>query len=102
MNELQKLIKYLEEHNYNIEVNHVCPYTIDGKDDPEIPTQVIVYGLHHRKLWDAVLNDLSLGNKLGLIEVMGDISDVRYDDVEGFLTADDIITRLEKRDVKNK
>ena len=43
--------------------------------------------------WDAVCNDMSYGHELGLLEVMGSIS-ADPDDVEGWLTADDILARL--------
>lgn len=44
--------------------------------------------------WDAVCNDMSYGHEQGLLEVMGSIS-VNPDDVEGWLTADDILARLQ-------
>lgn len=43
--------------------------------------------------WDAVCNDMSYGHECGLLEVMGSIS-ADPDDVEGWLTADDILARL--------
>lgn len=43
--------------------------------------------------WDAVCNDMSYGHEQGLLEVMGSISN-RPNDVEGWLTAEDILARL--------
>ena len=46
--------------------------------------------------WDAVCHDGSYGHEEGLLEVMGDpVCKNEYDDVEGWLTAEDILKRLE-------
>lgn len=47
--------------------------------------------------WDVVCHDGSYGFEQGLLEIMGSIVDPNCGDtVEGYLTADDIIERLEK------
>lgn len=45
--------------------------------------------------WDAVCHDFSYGHEDGLLEIMGKIVQNEYDDVEGWLTADEILERLE-------
>ena len=45
--------------------------------------------------WDAVCHDGSYGHEEGLLEVMGTTCQNEYDDVEGWLTADEILKRLE-------
>ena len=44
--------------------------------------------------WDAVCHDSSYGHENGLIEVMGTVCRSEDDDVEGWLTADEILSRL--------
>lgn len=44
-------------------------------------------------LWDAICHRGSYGHEEGLIEVMGIVSDYE-DDVEGYLTAEEILSRL--------
>lgn len=44
--------------------------------------------------WDAVCHDWSYGGKEGLLEIMGVIVENDADEVEGWLTADDILARL--------
>ena len=56
--------------------------------------QIIAYKNGVRS-WDAVCHSGSYGHELGLIEIMGDIVDAKYDDVEGYLTADDILRRID-------
>lgn len=57
--------------------------------------QIIVYNSNHEREWDASCNYGSLGYEQGLLEVMGE-KVVRCDDCfEGYLTADEIIKRLE-------
>ena len=45
--------------------------------------------------WDAICHDGSYGHQEGLLEIMGSIVKIDYDDVEGWLTADEILNRLE-------
>lgn len=44
--------------------------------------------------WDAICHPGSYGYENGLIEVMGSISENGENDVEGYLTADEIINRI--------
>lgn len=89
MNELNKLGKYLKEHGYEYE-------RIDKENDPwgYDRHQIIVYK-NGEKQWDAICHRGSYGYDEGLLEIMGNIVENTDDTVEGWLTADDIIKRLE-------
>jgi hypothetical protein len=60
-----------------------CPYDISG--------ELI-------RKWDAVCHDGSYGHEVGKLEIMGDLVDKTKtdDDVEGLLTAEEILERLDK------
>ena len=81
MTELEKLKKYLDEHNYKSEWNDVC-----GRTD-----QIVVYGPCNIRSWDVVSHEYSYGGKDGLLELYGE----PCNDVIGWLTADDVIKILE-------
>lgn len=92
MSELDKLEAYLKEHGYKYE-------RIDEENE-HFPTisrhQIIVYDEDENRVFDAICNPGSYGFEEGLLEVMGSRV-VRSDDsVEGWLTADEIIKRLEE------
>lgn len=61
--------------------------------------QIIVKNDIEKLLWDAVCNDISYGHEAGLLEIMGDklvdLNKTCGDTVEGFLTADEILERLD-------
>lgn len=61
--------------------------------------QIIVYDEDGYRIWDAVCTKYSYGHERGLLEIMGDIVDGRRmgDSVEGWLTAQDVIDRVEGR-----
>ena len=44
--------------------------------------------------WDAICHKGSIGHEDGLLEIMGSIVESEYDDVEGCLTAEEILARL--------
>ena len=85
-NEIGKLTAYLMSKNYNVRMNIVH----DG-------FQVEVLDDQNERIWDAICHSGSYGHEEGLIEIMGE-SVVRneFDDVEGWLTAADVIERLEE------
>lgn len=92
MSELDKLEKYLQEHN--------IPY--ERIDDAEKGImdrhQILVMDKDGCEIWDAVCHFGSYGYKQGLLEIMGTL--VRPEDrdsVVGWLTAEDIIRRIEGR-----
>lgn len=92
MSELDKLEKYLKKHGYE--------YTredFDGIPPYGSKHQIIVYKDGERT-WDAVCQPGSYGYNEGLLEIMGDIvwHDIDGDSVRGWLTADDVIARIER------
>lgn len=91
MSELDKLEAYLKEHGYE--------YTredVDGKPYTDVH-QIVVYK-NGQRLWDAICHYGSYGYKEGLLEIYGSIvwEDIDDDDVCGWLTADDVIARIER------
>lgn len=125
--ELRKLKKYLEGHNipHSVVDRRFVP-TDDGKGFQAMVTipqtvldsvfmppwgyQIIVWqdaaptdtrewGNPSLRAWDAICGYGSYGNEEGLLEVMGNpvILPSDGDTVAGWLTADDVITRLEGR-----
>lgn len=96
MSELDKLTKYLKDNHYRyvrideppVKVNEYL--TMDRR-------QVIVYDSNGKTQWDAICHRGSYGYEDGLLEIMGSITN---EDVEGWLTANDIIARLEKADAR--
>lgn len=84
--EINKLVHYLADKEMNYELHE----TFNGYI-------VIVYDEEGERSWDAICHDGSYGHELGLLEVMGQtvVRDT-YDTVEGYLTANDIIKRLEE------
>ena len=91
LRELNKLERYLRANGYNYE-------RID-KEGTFDRHQIIVYDRRtgEEYLWDAICHFGSYGGDEGLLEIMGTINENDYDDVEGWLTAKDIIKKLEKR-----
>lgn len=92
MSELDKLEKYLKEHGYEYK-------RIDTERTPLTTErhQVIVYN-NGEWFWDAICQPGSYGYKEGLLEIMGYIVwyDIDDDSVRGWLTADDVIARIER------
>lgn len=96
MSELDKLEKYLILNRYRyrrIEETNISE--IMGEDIGR--KQIIVYK-NGRRSWDAICHYGSYGFEEGLLEIMGDIVDVEKDGdgVVGWLTAQDVINRLEE------
>jgi len=83
--EFFKLVDYLTRNQYIYEVSI-------QKDN----YQVTVRNKLGSYVWDATCNPISYGHKDGLLEIAGRIVESTTDGVEGYLTADDIISRLEK------
>lgn len=97
MSELDKLEEYLKAHG--------CEY--DRYDNDTIwddaghliilnRHQIVVYHDGDRS-WDAICQYGSFGYKEGLLEIYGDIvwADIDGDSVAGWLTAQDVINRIE-------
>lgn len=89
MTELDKLEKYLKEKGYNYERKKSNIGIHSG-------AQIIVYNEKGDRQWDAICNWASYGHEKGLLEIMGSIVKPGGDSVEGWLTAEDIIKRLEE------
>lgn len=92
MSELDKLEKYLKEHNIPYErIDDFKMGLIDRH-------QILVMDKDGCEIWDAICHFGSYGYKQGLLEIMGTL--VRPEDrdsVVGWLTAEDIIRRIEGR-----
>lgn len=92
MSELDKLEKYLKEHN--------IPYERIDEAEKGIMDrhQILVKDKDGCEIWDAICHFGSYGYESGLLEIMGTL--VRPEDrdsVVGWLTAEDIIGRIEGR-----
>ena len=85
MKEMDELEKHLKDNGYLYKRD--CQY--DGE-------QIIVYDSRGKRQWDAVCCCFSYGHKDGLLEIMGTIVKDKKMEVEGYLTAQDIIERLEE------
>lgn len=99
MSELDKLELYLKEHGIRykrIDGPAFIPM-IDGGDVGR--HQIVVYDEEGGRKWDAICHYGSYGYEKGLLEIYGDIVDEEYaEDVNGWLTADDVIERVEKNE----
>ena len=96
MTELEKLEAYLKEHGYNYKRKDD-----DDEDEPNLSWhQIIVYDKTGRRMWDAVCHPGSYGFEYGRLEIMGKpvVRKSDFDCVVGYLTAQDIIDRLEDKD----
>ena len=94
MKELDKLEEYLKEKGIKYERYDEMPlsknYIIDYH-------QICVPCWNpETRDWDAICHRGSFGYEEGLLEIMGSIT--RNDDVEGWLTAEDVIERIEEHD----
>lgn len=86
--ELSKLVDYLANQETTYEVQKMLNGYI-----------VIVYDKNGERSWDAICHDGSYGHELGLLEVMGErVVRVTNDTVEGYLTAKEVIERLEENE----
>lgn len=102
MNELDKLEKYLSDHNYEYERIEEPKNEINllGMEIDWSRHQIIVYK-DGRISWDAICQHGSYGFKEGLLEIFGEIIDQEKEgDVIGWLTAEQVIERLETQNAK--
>lgn len=60
--------------------------------------QIIVYDENGKRLWDAICHKGSYGYSEGLLEIYGTIVRPCRDSVEGWLTAEDVIERIEEHE----
>lgn len=99
LTQLDKLEAYLREHNIaydRIDKEEVFEETPHGKYAVECEQhQIIVPPQDKERQWDVICHRGSYGHNEGLLEIMGNIVRVN-DSVEGWLTADDVIERIEE------
>ena len=90
MSELDKLEKYLKEYRYE--------YTREDVDKKPVDLHQIIVYKNGERSQDAICHYGSYGYEKGLLEIYGDIvwPEVDLDDVRGWLTADDVIARIER------
>ena len=95
MNELDKLEEYLKKNN--------IPYTrVDEAhtgNECMMRHQILVPESYPKAEWDAICHKGSYGYEDGLLEIMGNLVDEKKDGdtVVGYLTAEDVIKRIEER-----
>lgn len=97
--EFDKLQSYLLTHGYSVDITHRCRQMFGVVTIQSEHHQLLVHDTKNfsLRLWDAVISDYSYGHEDGLLEAMGGaLLGGRPGDVEGWLTADDIIRRLEE------
>lgn len=87
--ELDRLQRYLELHNVRYERIDEEPTALHSIDRH----QIIVFNAEGFRLWDAICHYGSYGYNEGLLEIYGII--VPNDDVEGCLTAREVIKKWE-------
>lgn len=96
MSELDILAKYLKDYNIPFErYDYDKILTLDDDYTFHLDRHQICVPNQRNILWDVICQEGSLGHKEGLLEAYGDIVDVEGE-VEGYLTAQDIIKRIEK------
>ena len=98
MSELDILTQYLKDHNIPFERYDCSKADIkltDGEYTLCIDRHQICVPNRRYILWDVICQEGSYGYRDGLLEAFGDIVEVD-DVVEGYLTAQDIIERIEK------
>lgn len=93
MKELDKLEAYLKEKGFVYE-----RVDRDYKHDVHNKHQIIVYK-DGKRIWDAICQWGSYGYSQGLLEIYGSIVfEEDGDSVRGWLTAEEVIERIEKND----
>lgn len=89
MSELDKLEQYLKDKGIRYE-------RIDENTDIWGRHQIVVYDSKGNILWDAICNRGSYGFEEGLLEIYGKIVTAEDGDyVVGWLTAEDVIKRIQ-------
>lgn len=99
LSELNKLEEYLQKHEIKyLRFDQDEVLTEDGVIDKMMRHQLVILDKNGRVLWDAICHKGSYGHEQGLLEVMGStvVLPSDGDSVAGFLTAQDVIDRLER------
>lgn len=102
LTELNKLEEYLKKHGIKYtrrDEEHTFPVSIDGeeKDVTIDKHQIVAIDPKKVQLWDVICHYGSYGADQGLLEIAGDIVEEGEGEVVGFLTADDVIKRIERK-----
>lgn len=102
LTELNKLEEYLKKNGIKYarrDEEHVFTGMFNGQtvEYPYDRHQIVVFDPKEVRLWDAVCQGGSYGGEQGLLEIAGDIVEEGEGDVVGFLTADDVIKRIERK-----
>ena len=100
LNEMAKLEKYLIEKKIRYQRIDKEYRECGGVSLCEERHQVIVYDNDGNRTWDAICQPYSYGYEEGLLEVMGREVTDSEDGVEGYLSAAEIIRRLEERNAE--
>ena len=87
---------------YRYELNNLAV----GLMNRDIPFKFTIFfngGQIETSTWDVICHDYSYGHESGLLEAFGDdIVEENYKgDVEGYLTARDILDRIDNKEVRN-
>lgn len=88
--EMKRLFKLLDEADVPYEICYV------------LDTKQMCYPDKAHRICDAVCHQYSYGGEMGLLEIMGLVSDDACDDVEGWLTAEEVANRIIEHFNKNK
>jgi hypothetical protein len=105
LTELNKLEEYLkkngikytrrdEEHTFH---GVIDPISMEEREITMDTHQIVVFDPKEVQLWDVICHYGSYGADQGLLEIMGDIVEEGEGDVVGFLTADEVIERIERK-----
>lgn len=101
MTELDRLEQYLQDAGIRYErIDNESPYEADAGLPKDFGAfhQLIIYDSNGKYLWDAICHWGSYGYEQGLLEIMGRRVVGDSNDVVGYLTAQDVINRLEGRE----
>lgn len=88
--EIEKLFDLLDKANVPYEVNYI------------FDTKQMCYPDKAHRICDAVCHQYSYGGSAGLLEIMGLTYGDDCDDVEGWLTAEEVANRIIEHFNKNK
>lgn len=100
LTELEKLKKYLDDNGYTSQWNtieydddQIIVYDELSGEDKSI-ADLVVNGKYYIRSWDVVCHQYSYGGPEGKLEIYGSV----VEDVEGWLTAEDVINKYLKKE----
>lgn len=102
LTQLNKVEQYLKDKNIHYEredkEDKLAYIEVSDKHFPvyeQMEVHQICVPSRERRKWDVICHRGSYGAEQGLLEIMGTIVRPCGDSVEGWLTADDVIARIE-------